>query len=80
MVNWDQRAQTGTAYHEILIGIKSSNNVRWLNILIKVGTNDFWWAPRLQPDFINRLESEYNKGRRTDTFHPSLSRKFISMS
>ena len=39
--------QTGTAYHAILIGLKSSNNLIWLNILIKVGTNQFWWAPRL---------------------------------
>ena len=39
--------QTGTAYHAILIGLKSSNNLIWLNILIKVGTIQFWWAPRL---------------------------------
>ena len=39
--------QTGTAYYAILIGLKSSNNLRWLNILIKIGTNQFWWAPRL---------------------------------
>ena len=39
--------QTGTAYHAILIGLKCSNNLRWLNILIKIGTNQFWWAPRL---------------------------------
>ena len=39
--------QTGTAYHAILIGLKSSNNLRWLNILIKIGTDQFWWAPRL---------------------------------
>ena len=40
-------SQTGTAYHAILIGLKSSNNLRWLNILIKIGTNQFWSAPRL---------------------------------
>ena len=27
--------------------LKCSNNLRWLNILIKIGTNQFWWAPRL---------------------------------
>ena len=44
--------QTGTAYHAILIGLKSSNNLRWLNILIKIGTNHFWWAPRLQEKYF----------------------------
>ena len=29
------------------LGPKSSNNLMWLNILIKIGTNQFWWAPRL---------------------------------
>ena len=38
--------QTGTAYHAILIGLKSSNNLMWLNILIKISTNQFWWASR----------------------------------
>ena len=80
MVNWDQRAQTSTAYHAILTGIKSSNNVRWLNILIKIGTNEFWWAPRLQPDFINRLESEYKQGKAYRYFSSELVKKFISMS
>ena len=75
MVNWDQRAQTGTASHVILIGIKSSNNVRWLNILIKIGTNEFWWAPRLQPDFINRLESEYKQGKAYRYFSSELVKK-----
>ena len=39
--------QTGTAYHAILTGLKSSNNLMWLTLLIKIGTNQFWWAPRL---------------------------------
>ena len=39
--------QTGTAYHAILTGLKSSNNLRWLTLLIKIGANQFWWAPRL---------------------------------
>ena len=39
--------QTGTTYYAILIGLKSSNNLRWLNISIKIGTNQFWWAPRI---------------------------------
>ena len=34
-------------YYAILIGRKCSNNLRWLDILIKIGTNQFWWAPRL---------------------------------
>ena len=42
-----KRPETGTAYHAILIALKSSNSLRWLNILIKIGTNLFWWAPRL---------------------------------
>ena len=29
---------------------------------------------------LTALKVNTNKGRRTDTFHPSLSRKFISMS
>ena len=33
--------QTDTAYHAIMIGIKSSNNLRWLNVLIKIGTISF---------------------------------------
>ena len=40
--------QTGTAYHAILIGLKFSKYLKWLNILVKIGTNWFWWAPRLQ--------------------------------
>ena len=39
--------QTGTAYHAIRIGLKSGNSLRWLNISIKIGTNQFWWAPKL---------------------------------
>ena len=39
--------QTGTAYHATLTGVKSSNNLRLLNILIKIGRSQFWWAPRL---------------------------------
>ena len=35
-------SQTGTAYHAILIGPTSSNNLRWLNILIIIATNQFW--------------------------------------
>ena len=41
--------RTGTAYHRILFGFKSSKSLRWLNILIKIGTNQFWWAPNLNP-------------------------------
>ena len=36
-----KESQTGTAYHAILIGLSSSNNLRWLNILIKLGTISF---------------------------------------
>ena len=39
--------QTGTVYHAILIGLKPSNNLRGLTLLIKIGKNQFWWAPRL---------------------------------
>ena len=39
--------QTGTVYHAILIGLKPSNILRWLNLLIKIGTKQFWWAPRI---------------------------------
>ena len=45
--------QTGPAYHAILIGLRSSNNLRWLDILIKIGTNQFWWGPRLDGCFRN---------------------------
>ena len=30
-----------------MIGLNSINILRWKNILIKVGTNQFWWAPIL---------------------------------
>ena len=48
---WGQLGPKGSKlaqlYHAILIGLKSSNNLRWLNILITIATNQFWSAPRL---------------------------------
>ena len=39
-VDWERRRQC-IAYHAIFIGLKCSRNLRWLNILIKTGTNKF---------------------------------------
>ena len=36
-----------------MIGLEASNNLRWLNILIKIGTNQFWWAPLLKVEIID---------------------------
>ena len=36
-----------SAYPAILIRLKSSKSLRWLNILIKIGKNQFWRAPGL---------------------------------
>ena len=49
--------ETGTAYHAIFLVLKSSNSLRWLNILIQIGTNQFWWAPRLSIMFKHFLTS-----------------------
>ena len=42
-----KKPKTGSAYPAILIRLKSSKSLGWLNILIRIGKNQFWWAPGL---------------------------------